>query len=78
MAEQKDEHKELEVLKKIVCSCYPMEIYDGEIMMNDTFFTLEKDRDRYLYLAKLIKEREEGLFSRKGKTKNGRTEREDS
>lgn len=59
MAEQKDERKELEVLRKIVCSCYPMEIYDGEIMMNDTFFTLEKDRDIYLYLAKLIKEREE-------------------
>lgn len=59
MAEQKDEHKELEVLKKIVRSCYPMEIYDGEIMMNDTFFTLEKDRDIYLYLVKLIKEREE-------------------
>ena len=58
MEEQKDEHKELEGLKKIVCSCYPMEIYDGEIMMNDTFFTLEKDRDRYLYLAKLIKEAE--------------------
>lgn len=58
MEERKDEHKELEVLKKIVCSCYPMEIYDGEIMMNDTFFTLEKDRDIYLYLAKLIKEEE--------------------
>ena len=58
MTEKKDECKELEVLKKIVCSCYPMEIYDGEIMMNDTFFTLEKDRDRYLYLAKLIKEAE--------------------
>ena len=29
-----------------------------KIMMNDTFFTLEKDRDRYLYLAKLIKEAE--------------------
>lgn len=55
-----------------------MEIYDGNIMMNDTFFTLEKDRDRYLYLAKLIKQREEGRFSRKGKTKNGRKEREDS
>lgn len=77
MAEQNDEYKELEVLRKIVRSCYPMEIYDGNIMMNDTFFTLEKDRDRYLYLAKLIKEREEGRFSRKGK-KNGRTEREDS
>ena len=36
-----------------------MEICDGEIMMNDTFFTLEKDRDSYLYLVKLIKEREE-------------------
>lgn len=59
MAEQNDEHKELEVLKKIVRSCYPMEIYDEEIMMNDTFFTLEKDRDIYLYLAQLIKEREE-------------------
>ncbi len=59
MAEQKDEYKELEVLKKIVCSCYPMEICDGEIMMNDTFFTLEKDRNSYLYLVKLIKEREE-------------------
>lgn len=59
MTEKKDECKELELLKKIVCSCYPMEIYDGEIMMNDTFFTLEKDRDIYLYLAKLIKEREE-------------------
>lgn len=58
MGEQNDEYKELEVLKKIVCSCYPMEICDGEIMMNDTFFTLEKDRDRYLYLAKLIKEAE--------------------
>ena len=58
MAEQKDEYKELEVLKKIACSCYPTEICDGEIMMNDTFFTLEKDRDRYLYLAKLIKEAE--------------------
>ena len=56
---KKDECKELELLKKIVCSCYPMEIRDGEIMMNDTFFTIEKDRDRYLYLAKLIKEREE-------------------
>lgn len=78
MAEQKDEYKELEVLRKIVRSCYPMEIYDGNIMMNDTFFTLEKDRDRYLYLDKLIKEREEVCFSRKGKTKNGRTEREDS
>lgn len=77
MAEKNDEYKELEVLKKIVCSCYPMEIYDGNIMMNDTFFTFEKDRDRYLYLAKIIKEREEGRFSRKGK-KNGRTEREDS
>lgn len=54
-----DEYKELEVLRKIVRSCYPMEIYDGNIMMNDTFFTLEKDRDRYLYLVKLIKEREE-------------------
>lgn len=54
-----DEYKELEVLRKIVRSCYPMEIYDGEIMMNDTFFTLEKDRDSYLYLVKLIKEREE-------------------
>ena len=54
-----DEYKELEVLRKIVCSCYPMEICDGEIMMNDTFFTLEKDRDRYLCLVKLIKEREE-------------------
>lgn len=40
---KKDECKELEVLKKIVCSCYPIEIYDGKIMMNDTFFTLEKD-----------------------------------
>ena len=59
MEEQKDERKELGLLKKIVCSCYPMEICDGEIMMNDTFFTLEKDIDRYLYLAKLIKEREE-------------------
>lgn len=59
MAEQKDEYKELEVLRKIVRSCYPMEIYDGNIMMNDTFFTLEKDRDSYLYLVKLIKEREE-------------------
>lgn len=58
MAEQKDEYKELEVLKKIVRSCYPMEIYDGTIMMNDTFFTLDKDRDRYLYLANLIKEAE--------------------
>ena len=58
MAEHNDEYKELEVLKKIVCSCYPMEICDGEIMMNDTFFTVEKDRDRYLYLAKLIKEAE--------------------
>ena len=56
---KRDDNKELEVLKKIVCSCYPMEICDGKIMMNDTFFTLEKDRDRYLYLAKLIKEREE-------------------
>ena len=58
MAEHNDEYKELEVLKKIVCSCYPMEICDGEIMMNDTFFTVEKDRDRYLYLAKIIKEAE--------------------
>lgn len=56
---KRDECKELDVLKKIVCSCHPMEIYDGKIMMNDTFFTLEKDRDRYLYLDKLIKEREE-------------------
>ena len=56
---KKDECKELDVLKKIVRSCYPMEIYDGKIMMNDTFFTLEKDRDRYLYLARLIKEQEE-------------------
>lgn len=46
MAEQKDEYKELEVLRKIVRSCYPMEIYDGNIMMNDTFFTLEKDSAR--------------------------------
>ena len=59
MAEQKDECKELELLKKIVCSCYPMEIRDGEIMMNDTFFTIEKDRDIYLYLVKIINEREE-------------------
>ena len=53
---KRDECKELELLKKIVCSCYPMEFCDGKIMMNDTFFTLEKDRDRYLYLAKFIKE----------------------
>lgn len=60
MTEQNDEYKELKVLKKIVCSCYPMEIRDGEIMMNDTFFTIEKDRDIYLYLVKIINEREEG------------------
>ena len=54
---KRDECKELDILRKIVFSCYPMEIYDGKIMMNDTFFTLEKDRDRYLYLSKLIKER---------------------